>query len=1779
MVLLFVVLFALSVSSAIAIDWTSFNVFDGMTPPYAANGPGCWSANQPPSGMPQPGTNCPDGNNPVYDTGAVWADLSTDYVAWMIMAPNMTDIQLCGGTQNATNSGWGLAIEFDVDQNKSSGADNSKGYPGYPGADYQLWVYGDGSTDFKFFNASYPGCEINSGVGNQSGYCFQSYPAALQATIYNIIFNVSCGPNPSKIFIAINRTAVASRLLGLDFETNTFIAPDYRGPVDMLRGSDGVLKAGPVDFMFDDEHPCFGYDQTNETACTTNSESIAGADSCVWNSFEQICDPDFSTMGCSEFCGSCNSTSSCESGSKGKCMVVDAPPNLPPEAQANIWTDGGNKFCVDDFSKVEMGVGGKCDDDCHFCYSQSTCQDSDYPNPMGSGNGCKWVNDTALGNSFCELVTFDETSLSCGAASLDRCFTQASCTGAGGNWSSALHLCYTYDNTTEYICFDGVDNDGDGLIDCQDTADCSSNPFCGGDIDVLTGGFGTLNPYVAMKQDMFSDMKEGPVIELAGEPPEAGVDPVLDAIGFGMKDMGKTLGIGIMLENISDSYLCGGANASQYFYYIDTDANKSSGCDINISGTVLTGFEYSFTYEIKNNGTGGPLEIRKGYRCVNNNFSLYPAKMMAPPPMPGDNRPVSCSSDAAIMAIDKTNIGSPQDNMRFVVATADNKTTVDRANDSILGPDNDGIYFTTGSVEFEPKDCYDNPMSCGTAFSVVGGGNFMPFEDCFPGSGDEDLDGLSNCDDPDCQMAPWCAGVFNVSADKTAPTVFSARAEPYNDFVFMHWTTNEPTNATLLFLNSCASGNPTHTFYDLGDPTFSFDDYRPWHDLGIGNNDSDSLGSPITLSPNTTYLYKIKNCDKAGNCGTSACLNFTTLDAAQPVPFQFSFSPSSNSLVNTTTIQLWNGTAYENITFNNASNRSNRLTDAKIKFENTDANWEIEFEGVDFAKTLDFNLSTAFNVTNQSGSTYVGIGNQDWLDMAQNMGVSAILIKLPGTGTVLTKCDENNLSNCQDVTGQATLNDSNSTEGWVKWKIPTSLGFSTYTVGGSGEVYNLTFINDSRLSVTTTGGALANYNVTIVNNDNTLRAYNLTVHFLGTSGTAALNSTVANLTALANTTVSINISASIGATYTWELIATLHNSSAVVLNSTDDIGVFTYITTDSNAPDTITGLTNASRTNSSLYWTWTNPGDADFNNTLVNVTNSSGNTVLYTALNSSTAAYNATNLTQFTPYTLIILTKDTSGNINSTAVSTTRMTERSPTAPSVTWVYPDGGENVSGSIDLNATVTDLNGNTTVSAVYFYVSTDSGSTWTLVGADSTTTDVYYNVSYDTTNGSDATTYRFRANATDASGLTSTTDTSAADLTVDNTAPSAASAAVTVESGAVYTTNSTLEFNWSGFTDATSGIRYYYYNTTDYAGSTNGTAVASTASTGSITVSSDGTYTVYVWAADHAGNSGSAVNDSIILDTSAPTITYVSPKNGWSVSDTTPNIQFTLLEAGIGLNTSSVQVTVNSTVYNWTDLTCSLASSTYTCNVTTGTLDTADIFVNITASDNLSQKAASSIVFSINTNAPYYDLSSTAATSATLTGSIAGPYTFNATRPATAANITSANSGYFAINDTDVNATVSGSAVNLTGPESNATVTYGAVSLGGPAANATKTYGALSFNATGINASLTGNALSQLTGPGQNATNTTMNALAFVSDGINASLTGGSVSLSGPAANATATYGALSFNSTAQNATWPGSAVSLSGSAANATNSSYGAVGFVSTATNATVTGSALNLSGP
>ena len=151
------------------------------------------------------------------------------------------------------------------------------------------------------------------------------------------------------------------------------------------------------------------------------------------------------------------------------------------------------------------------------------------------------------------------------------------------------------------------------------------------------------------------------------------------------------------------------------------------------------------------------------------------------------------------------------------------------------------------------------------------------------------------------------------------------------------------------------------------------------------------------------------------------------------------------------------------------------------------------------------------------------------------------------------------------------------------------------------------------------------------------------------------------------------------------------------------------------------------------------------------------------------------------------------------------------TNPSCVVTYPNGGENVSGSIIINASASETDPSDYVNNVSFNYSADGGSTWTQIGTNTTSSLTAYGLAWDTSalNGNK---FEIRCIATDTRngyGI----DDSNQNFTVDNAAPNGYSTGIAGYAKDSWLTGSSYTVQCSGATDnGGSGIANYKYEYT-------------------------------------------------------------------------------------------------------------------------------------------------------------------------------------------------------------------------------------------------------------------------------------------------------------------------------------------------------------------------------
>jgi hypothetical protein len=122
---------------------------------------------------------------------------------------------------------------------------------------------------------------------------------------------------------------------------------------------------------------------------------------------------------------------------------------------------------------------GDCNTDCENCGFMNDPYSACVGSPANDGDGCKWVNGSADGVATTSGYCVDKSKKVC-ASDCFSCYSTTDCQASLINcsWDTTSNVC-SPDGYTGEICFDGIDNDNDQLIDCSDT-DCGFDNFCGG---------------------------------------------------------------------------------------------------------------------------------------------------------------------------------------------------------------------------------------------------------------------------------------------------------------------------------------------------------------------------------------------------------------------------------------------------------------------------------------------------------------------------------------------------------------------------------------------------------------------------------------------------------------------------------------------------------------------------------------------------------------------------------------------------------------------------------------------------------------------------------------------------------------------------------------------------------------------------------------------------------------------------------------------------------------------------------------------------------------------------------------------------------------------------------------------------------------------------------------------------------------------------------------------------------------------------------------------------
>ena len=369
-------------------------------------------------------------------------------------------------------------------------------------------------------------------------------------------------------------------------------------------------------------------------------------------------------------------------------------------------------------------------------------------------------------------------------------------------------------------------------------------------------------------------------------------------------------------------------------------------------------------------------------------------------------------------------------------------------------------------------------------------------------------------------------------------------------------------------------------------------------------------------------------------------------------------------------------------------------------------------------------------------------------------------------------------------------------------------------------------------------------------------------------GAAATNSTAVTLTLSAsdalsavtqmrfsNNGTSYSTAQTFATTQTWTL-TTGAGTKTVYAQFKDAAGNWSTAVTDTIVLDTtaptISARTATNITGTSATITWTT-NEAATSQVEYGLTTSYGSMTAIDPTLVTAHSVTITGLAPNTTYNWRVRSKDAAGNETVSANSTfTTAAAPDTTTPTVTLTAPAANAIIAGTVTLTATASD---NVAVAGVQFLLDGNA------LGAEDTTSPYSFTWNTATALATTSGPHTLAARARDTSGNTATT--TAINIVVDNVAPTGT---VAINSNAAATNNTTvtLTLSASDTQGAVTQMRFSNDGTTYSAAEAYATSKSWTLSAG------DGTKTVYAQFQDAAGNWSTAATDTIVLDTTAPTI---------------------------------------------------------------------------------------------------------------------------------------------------------------------------------------------------------------------------------------------------------------------------------------------------------------------
>jgi hypothetical protein len=467
---------------------------------------------------------------------------------------------------------------------------------------------------------------------------------------------------------------------------------------------------------------------------------------------------------------------------------------------------------------------------------------------------------------------------------------------------------------------------------------------------------------------------------------------------------------------------------------------------------------------------------------------------------------------------------------------------------------------------------------------------------------------------------------------------------------------NNNTNANQASVSFTVDRTPPETVTSLGETAVGeswiywswtnpadsdFDHAEIWVDSQFKTNISANYYNATGFLVNTTHTISIRTTDTAGNANTTwVSDNATTSAGGDLTP------PAAVTNLNETAVGydwiLWNWT-----------------NPADSDFSHTKVYIDGEF------KTNVYSPSNSYNATGFSPNTMHTISTQT-VDTNNNVNTTWV----NDSATTLADAQAPTYSNLIETPAAPTTYlptqtyefNSTWTDNYAMGVVLLEFDGINYTTTNASSAYTKTF----------TGLAAGTYNYRwhandTSNNWNSTDSFSYIINKADSTINLTLNGVAGNITiertGSANLTSTL-VTPSSGTVAIYENGTNIGSGSSplTVPRTYNTNGLYNITTTfagnsnynssyethfitaqDTIPPATITNLNESSATSNSIYWSWTNPADSDFNHTEVWI-----NDVFKANVSMPTNYYNATALAPSTNYTIQTRTADNAGNINTT---------------------------------------------------------------------------------------------------------------------------------------------------------------------------------------------------------------------------------------------------------------------------------------------------------------------------------------------------------------------------------------------------------------------------------------------------------------------------------------------------------------------------------------------------